>query len=121
MVENALVILPILLIILGGMTVSYAVFAYNNVGWIARQTTRWAVVRGSSSGQAATIDAIQNYGRSQAAGLRADSLSVTASFSPNNNPGGLVTVNVSYTVTPTVSYFFNPIVVRSTSTATILQ
>jgi Flp pilus assembly protein TadG len=121
MVETALVIFPLLLTILGGITLSFAVFAYNNVGWVARQTTRWAVVRGSSSGNPATIETIQTYGRSQVAGLRPEDVTVVAAFAPNNNPGGIVTVEVRYTVTPLVSLFFDPFVVRSTSAATILQ
>lgn len=121
-VELALILLPFLLLILGAITFSHAVFAYNNVSWIARQASRWASVRGSSSGNVATTTSIEAFARTQAAGLLSNSLNVEASFSPNNNPGGTVTVRVSYSVTPLVAYLFvPPFVVRGTSTVTVLQ
>lgn len=121
-VEIALVLFPMLLLIYGAMTFSHAVFAYNNVSWIARQASRWAAVRGSSSGNVASTQSIETYALTQAAGLLANSLDVNASFSPNNNPGSAVSVEVSYVVNPLVVHMFvEPFTVRSTSTATILQ
>src|SRR5687768_14873843 len=85
-VELALILLPFLLLVFGAMTFSHAVFAYNNVNWIARQASRWAAVRGSSTGNVASTAAIEAFARTQSAGLLSNSLDVTASFSPNNNP-----------------------------------
>ena len=122
MVETALVLLPMLVLILGGMTFAHAVFAYNSVGWIARQATRWASVRGSSSGHPATAGTIEGFARSRAVGLDRRALSVHAAFSPDNNPGSTVTVEVRYTVTPLVPHLFGrSLAVRSTSTANVLQ
>ena len=121
-VETALILLPFLLLVYGAMTFSHAVFAYNNVSWIARQATRWAAVRGSSSGYVASVQTIRDYARTQAAGLIAEDLDVNASFAPDNNPGSTVTVEVTYDVTPIVAgLFVDPFTVRSTSTVTILQ
>lgn len=121
-VEMAFIITPVLLLLFGAMTFSYAVFAYNNVNWIAREASRWASVRGSSSGRAASIQNIQDFARTRAAGLRSSHLNVAASFSPDNSPGSAVSVQVSYPVTPLVaSIFFDALVVRGTSIAVILR
>jgi Flp pilus assembly protein TadG len=122
MIEVTLILMPLLVLIFGAITFSYSVFAYNNVHWIARQGTRWAAVRGSSSGNVATAEEIEAYARTQSVGLSHANLTVDASFSPNNNPGGTVTIVVDYTVSPVIADMFGlPFTVRGRSTATILQ
>jgi Flp pilus assembly protein TadG len=121
-VEVALILCPLLVLVFGAMTFSFSVFAYNNVHWIARQGTRWAAVRGSSSGNVAATGDIEAFARTQTAGLNTANLDVQASFSPDNNPGGTVTVVVRYTVSPLIADMFGrPFAVRGRSTATILQ
>ena len=121
-IEVAFVLMPLLVLIFGAMTFSYSVFAYNNVHWIARQGTRWAAVRGSSSGNVATTDDIEAFARTQSVGLSNAYLNVDASFAPDNNPGGTVTVVVNYTVSPVIADMFGQsFTVRGRSTATILQ
>ena len=72
-----------------------AVFDYNIVSSLAREGVRWASVRGSASGHAATDVNISDYVKSKASGMN---LTVTVTWTPanDNSPGKTVNVQVLY-------------------------
>ncbi len=77
-----------------------ALYAYDAISDAARIGTRFAIVRGSSSGSPATSSTISSYVQNNCcAGLTPSSITVTTTWNPNNNPGSTVTVQVSYSLT----------------------
>ena len=49
MVEVSLCLVPFLMFLFGTISLGHAMFAYNNVSFLAREGSRWASVRGSGS------------------------------------------------------------------------
>jgi len=99
-----------------------AIFDYSIVSSLAREGVRYAAVRGSASGHAATADNISAYVQSKASGMN---LTVTVTWTPaaNNNPGSTVNVQVQYTfrsVAP-VLLSLGTIPLTSTSSMVIIQ
>ncbi len=97
MVESALVMLAFMFILLGAVEFGRMVFAFNAVSDLAREGSRWASVRGSTSTTPATTTSVSNYVKTWAIGLNSANITVTTTWSPNNNPGGTVDVTVRYT------------------------
>jgi Flp pilus assembly protein TadG len=116
LVETALSMLVLLIVALGVMEMSLALYTYHFISDAAREGTRFAIVRGSScttysgftSGCPAKGTDIQSYVRGLGfPGIDASLMTVTTSFPttgpsctpsviPCNNPGNLVQVTVSY-------------------------
>jgi Flp pilus assembly protein TadG len=83
---------------------------------------RYAIVHGSSSSSPATAASLQTMVGSHLALINSSSVTSTASFSPNNNPGSKVTITASYTWKPLVSLLHLPnATISATSSATILN
>ena len=99
-VEGALCIMALMLILFGTMEASRAVQADTFCNWSAQEAARWASVRGSGSAVPATSTSISNYVKSLAASWTPANVTVTTTFTPNNNPGGKVRVVVAYPVAP---------------------
>ena len=94
-VEFTLVALMFFMLSLGLAEMGRAVFDYSIVSSLAREGVRWASVRGSASGHAATDVNISNYVKSKASGMN---LTVTVTWTPanDNSPGKTVNVQVLY-------------------------
>ena len=94
-VEFTLVALMFFMLSLGLAEMGRAVFDYNIVSSLAREGVRWASVRGSASGHAATDVNISDYVKSKASGMN---LTVTVTWTPanDNSPGKTVNVQVLY-------------------------
>ena len=94
LVEFGLSTLFFLVLVFGIMEFGRAVHAYHFVDYAARAATRYAIVRGSASPRPASAADIQAF----VAGLGFDpaALSVTTTWTPNNDPGGAVQVTVQY-------------------------
>ena len=105
MVEVALVATLFFALVFGVITVAYLVYAYNSVGFMAQQGARWASVRGNASGSPASASAVKSYVLTQGTGLDTTALTVTTTFTPDQNPGSTVKVVVTYAATPLVSTF----------------
>jgi Flp pilus assembly protein TadG len=97
MIESALVMLAFMFILLGAVEFGRMVFAFNAVSDLAREGSRWASVRGSTASTPATNATVSTYVKTWAVGLNPANLTVTTTWSPNNNPGGTVDVTVAYT------------------------
>ncbi len=94
--EFAIVAAVFLTLLLGMTEFASAMYAYDFVSYAASETARYAAVRGSSSSSPATESTLESYLSGLATGLNPNDLSMTATWSPNNNPGSVVQVSVTY-------------------------
>jgi Flp pilus assembly protein TadG len=98
--EFALVSLGILTFFFAIMQGASAVSAYNFVTYAARDATRYAMVRGATSPQPAASTDVKNFVLAEAQGINTQAVTVTTTWSPNNNPGSTVKVTVAYAFAP---------------------
>ena len=104
MAEFALVLTPCLTLFFGIINFALALYCYDFVCYSAQQAVRYATVHGSTATTVATSTSIQTYVNSLVVGvLNTSALTVTTTWSPNNNPGGVVTVVVTYNFPPLTS------------------
>jgi Flp pilus assembly protein TadG len=121
LVETALVTVPFFTLILGIIAWGYLVFSYDSLTFAAQQGARWASVRGSTSGMAATAASVQAYVTGQTPGLMPGSLNVQTIWSPDNKPGSTVTVQVSYTAVPLSTLSLPKTLTLSSSSSTTVS
>ncbi len=93
-VEFALGFLYFLLLVIGLMEAGRAVWAYTTVAEATRQGARYAMAHGASN--PATADQIKAVVASNAVGLDANQLTVNTTWSPANQRGATVQVQVRY-------------------------
>ncbi len=98
MLEATFVTLAALTIILGIMDFARLIYAYNSMSSIARETSRFASVRGQSSGRPASASDIRSEALRQAIAMDTAAMNVTTAWSPDNKPGSTVAVTVTYTL-----------------------
>ena len=104
MAEFALVLTPCLTLFFGIINFALALYCYDFVCYSAQQAVRYATVHGSSSTSAVSAAGMQSYVNTLIAGvLNTKALTVTTTWAPNNNPGGVVTVAVTYNYPPLTS------------------
>jgi Flp pilus assembly protein TadG len=113
MLEGALVMTTFVILLVGSMDFGRLGFAYSSVTYAAHQAARFAATNGSASGHAASVATIQANADSNLLGLNAAQLTVSVTWTPNNNPGSQVQV--------VVSYGFQPLVVPISSTSLTLK
>ena len=97
--EGALCFSAFLFITFGVMEFAMAIYAYNFCSYAAQDAVRWASTRGANYPTPATADDIQNHVSSQAVGL-SNTVNVATVWSPDNKPGGTVSVTVQYSIIP---------------------
>lgn len=121
-VEFSVSAVPLLLFLFGTINFALAVYAYNFTSYVAREATRYAAVRGSSSPTPAAAADVRNFVLAEAHGLDNSNLNVTTTWSPDNKPGSVVQVQVQY------KFVFNmflvklsPVNLTSTSKMVITQ
>ena len=126
-VEFAAAFAVLFLFLFSIMDLSRALYAYHFIADAAREGTRYAMVRGAtcaSYGTACPASAtdIQNYVKNVPAGINPQSLSVTTTWTPNNNPGSVVQVQVQYSFQPIFPLVRkNALVMTSSSQVVISQ
>jgi len=113
MLEGALVMTTFVILLVGSMDFGRLGFAYSSVTYAAHQAARFAATNGSASGHAASVATIQANADSNVLGLDATKLTVSVTWTPNNNPGSQVQV--------VVSYGFKPLVVPISSSSLTLK
>jgi len=92
------------------------------VSTLAREATRYAIVRGSASGRAITATQLSTYVSQNAASLNTAWLTTTTTWSPNNAPGSTVNVKVQYSFHSIVPFVhINTFTLQSTSQMVIQQ
>ena len=122
MLEIALSLTAFLLLTFGVMEFAMAAYAYNFCSYAARDATRWASVHGAQSTSPATSDQVTSLVRSEAVGFATNNLSVSTTWLPDNSPGSVVKVSVSYNVVPLVGLALqNTLQVGSTSQMIIVH
>jgi Flp pilus assembly protein TadG len=122
MVEGALVFLVFAVLMAGVLELGVVGFAANSVSFAAHRAARFASLRGSTSGRAATVDDIRASARTAAAPLNTANLTVNVSWTPSNSPGGSVQVTVAYALRPALlPLSLTPLTLQSIARARILQ
>jgi len=102
--EFALVLTPCLILFFGIINFALALYCYDFVCYSAQQAVRYATVRGSTSPSPVSSSGVQSYVDTLVVGvLNTNSLTVTTTWAPNNKPGSVVTVVVSYNFPPLTS------------------
>ena len=96
LVESAVVAAVFLLLLAGIMEFSRLGFAYNEVSFAAQRAARYAAVRGSASGHAVSAADVRTAALVYTGALDNTKVTVTTTWTPNNNPGSTVQVKVSY-------------------------
>lgn len=120
-VEFALASTLFFTITFGAIEFGRMILDYNIVSDAAREGVRYAAVRGSSSGRAASAHDVATYVASRSGGLLSPS-NVTVTWPTNNAPGSVVQVQVRYGFTPIVTLLPQTAVNLSrTTTANILR
>ncbi|MEO8594341.1 MAG: TadE/TadG family type IV pilus assembly protein [Candidatus Solibacter sp.] len=100
LVESALALMVFGVLMAGVMELGFTGFIDSSVTFAAQRAARYAAVRGSGSGHPATVADIRAIAQSYAAPLSTAYLTVTTTWTPNNNPGSTVLVTVSYAIRP---------------------
>jgi Flp pilus assembly protein TadG len=115
LVEYALITILFMTMLLGIADFSRALYAYHFVANQAREAARYAMVRGCATISTecpaqATTGEIQTFAKNVPLGIDPSKVTVpTVTYSPNRNPGSVVTVEVDYAFT-----FMFPFVSKST-------
>jgi Flp pilus assembly protein TadG len=100
MIEGALVFLVFSILLAGTMELGVVGFAGNAVTFAAHRAARFAAVRGSTSGHAATLADIQASALANASPLDPANLTVSVAWLPDNSPGSSVEVTLVYALRP---------------------
>ena len=95
LIETALVLSVLLAILIGMADLARYLLVYDFVAYAAQEGTRYAEVHGASSVNPATADSMEKYVRRFAVGVRPEDVRVKAKWTPDNQPGSLVTVEVA--------------------------
>lgn len=101
-VEMALVSTLLFTITFGTVEFGRMVLDYHVVSTAAEEGVRYAVVRGSSSGRAASAGEIATYVAGRSTGLLSPA-NVIVTWPTNNAPGSVVQVRVEYSFSPIVT------------------
>ncbi len=122
MVEPALVTSLFLILVMGIADFGRMGFAFNSLSFAAHRAARWASARGSASGHAAAAADVQADALANATALDNTQLSVAVTWSPNNNPGSTVQVQMTYNFkTLLIPISSKALTLKSTSTQIITQ
>jgi Flp pilus assembly protein TadG len=105
-VELALLLPIFLLLVMGSVDFGRAFWTKNTLANVAREATRYASVRSLRSQDPATLAKIKGVIIGQAGPLDPSKLTVTAVWSPTNNPGAVVRVDVTYPFEPVLPLLF---------------
>jgi Flp pilus assembly protein TadG len=122
MLEGALMLTTFVILLIGAMDFGRLGYTYNSVTFAAHQAARFAATNGSASGHAASVSTIQSNAKGNMVGLDASKLTVSVTWTPNNNPGSQVQVVVSYGFQPlVVPISSNAITLKSTAVDIVTQ
>src|SRR3954470_12623945 len=87
LVEAAIVAAVFLLLLVSLIEFGRLGFAYNSLSFAAQRAARFAALRGSGSGHAATAADIQAKAQVYIVALDTSQLTVTTTWTPDNKPG----------------------------------
>lgn len=95
-VEFAFVAPVLLFFTVGVMDVGRVVWLSSTLESVAADTARFAMIRGAGSDSPASLTDIADFAASRAIGIPAAELGVDVHYSPNNNPGASVRIELTY-------------------------
>jgi Flp pilus assembly protein TadG len=120
MAEFALVLTPCLTLFFGIINFALALYCYDFVCYSAQQAVRYAVVRGSTATTPVTAAGVKSYVDTLVVGvLNTSAMTVTTTWAPNNQPGGVVTVMVTYNY-PALTKLVSSVTIPLTRTAAMV-
>ena len=119
MVETALSLLVLLTLIVGIMDFGRAIFAFNQLAYLAQEGARYASLHGSTASTVATTASVASYVSSKAIGIQ--TTTTTTWQTGQNVPGHWVIVKVTYPFTFIGPFMPGPISLASSAKDTILQ
>ena len=96
--EFALIAMIFFLLTLGLLDMGRGLFAYHLLTHAAREGARYAIVHGNRSDDPATTAIISNLVKNRAPSL--SGVTVSATWTPNNNQASIVEVTAQYTFDP---------------------
>jgi Flp pilus assembly protein TadG len=114
-VENALVLLVLLTLILGMLDLARGFVALQTLSHATGEGARWASVRGSTSASPATSTSVANYVKGLSETLDKTKLTITTTWTPNNQPGGIVQVQAQYNFTPATPFIPSGVIAMTRS------
>ena len=95
---------PCLTLIFGVINFAMALYCYDFVCYSAQQAARYATVHGATGSPVAAASDVKSYVNTLVAGvLNTSNVNVATTWAPNNKPGSVVTVTVSYNYPPLTS------------------
>ena len=122
MAEFALVLAPCLTLFFAIINFALALYCYDFVCCGAQQAVRYATVHGSTAPTVVSAAAVQTYVDTLVAGvLNTSSLTVTTTWAPDNKPGSVVTVVVSYNFPPLTSLVSSVTIPLSRTAAMVIS
>jgi Flp pilus assembly protein TadG len=95
MVEFALTLPAFFILLFGFVQFAIIFFGYCNAAYASQVAVRYAIVHGSQSATPCTNIALTNIATQYLWGAPSGSITVTSTWSPDNNPGSTITVRVS--------------------------
>lgn len=120
-VEFALVLLPAMIIVYAILQGAAMLFAYSAVAYASRCGARYAMVHGNNSTQPATASSVQSYVRGLVLGINSSQITVNTTWTPDENPGSTVKVQVNYPFVPFAPFVSSVTVQLSSTTQTIIS
>jgi Flp pilus assembly protein TadG len=102
--EAGLTLILFFTLVFGIVGLGWAVYVYNQVSELAREATRYAIVRGATACPATGTSSpvVTSFVESRASGLKSSDLTVATTCTPNSNPGSVVHVQIQYALSPIV-------------------
>ena len=95
-VESAIILSVFFMLLFGIMECGRLLNSYHFLSNASRQAARYAMVRGSESGRAASAAEITSYVKNMAPGMDPNAFTVTTTWTPSNDPGDTVRVQIQY-------------------------
>ena len=122
MAEFGLVAIPCLTLFFAIMSFAMALYCYDFLGYSARQATRYAMLHGATATTVVSASDVQTYVKGLIVGvLDPTLLTVTTTWSPNNQKGSVVTVTIGYTYKPLTSLVSNVNINLSKTSAMVIS
>lgn len=120
-VEAAFTLPAVILLSLGATELGRAVWAQASINHAVKETVRFAAVRGAASDSVATQGQLETMAL-QIAELPAETLIAGVSWTPDNMPGSVVTVQLQHDFAPvTIPFAPSTFTFSSTASMTIVR
>ena len=118
LIEFGLVSILLFTLLFGIMEFGRAIWIYSTVAHLAREGARYAIVRGTESGDTTDAASVEAYVQSRAAGM--PGLTVTTTWDPDNDPGSVVQVRVDRQFDPIVPIVGLPTIPLSSTSRMVI-